>query len=210
MKRTFDLLKYLNEDRHSQTIVWLCNIGAEKYWNETSKGFTDPYEEGIVNRMEEVNLLLCRKQDIMILREYPDKDYLEMLKRFGFSIPTILVPENSDELTPISELVLRDKKLQDKIRAISESMEKAYFMPFAITCHEEQIAKNCNLEIIGSPSSINALINDKINNRCLAEKLGFRVCEGKVCGSIDEVRKEYYRLREEPCCFNKVTKTSHL
>lgn len=204
MKKNFNLLKCLKDARHEETIVWLCNIGAEKFWNKMSKGFVDPYEEGIVNRMEEVNLLVCREQDIMILREYPDKDYLEILKSFGFSIPTILVPENSDELTSISELVLRDKNLQDKIRDISESKEKAYFMPFAVTYLEEQIAKNCSLEIVGSSASINALVNDKINNRCLAEKLGFRVCEGKACSSIDEVREEYRRLKEEPCCFDKV------
>ncbi len=204
MQDKLDLFKYLNEDMKEKTIVWLCNIGAEKYWNETSKGFVDPYEEGIVNRMEEINLLACREQDVIILRKYPDKDYLDMLQSFGIGIPSILVPENSDETTPISKLVLRDKNLQTKIKSISQKLGKVYFMPFGVTYLEEKIAENCGLELVGSPAGINALINDKINSRCIAEKLGFSVCEGKVCSSIDQIREEYRRLKEPPYSFSRV------
>lgn len=105
MDKDFNLIRYVTKDRDKGIIVWLCNIGAEKYWNKTGSGIVDINEDIPVNRIEEMNLLICREQDIIILRKMPDQKYLSDLKGLGFSIPSILTPENADLLTPVSELV---------------------------------------------------------------------------------------------------------
>jgi len=189
-----NLLSLITEERSRGIIVWLCNIGAEKYWNTLNTGMVDRYEDAIVNRIEEMNILICRKQDILILREKPDAVYLDKLKSIGFDIPNILVPENPDQTTPISELVLKDEKLIKRIREIAESNDEVYFAPYAVTRIEEEIAEKCNIRILGSPARICAGINDKIFNREIAEKLKFPVCEGRVCYSVDEIREEFHRL----------------
>lgn len=189
-----NLLSYITQRRDAGIIIWLCNIGAEKYWNAVNAGMSDRYEDAIVNRIEEMNLLICRKQDILILREKPDEAYLDKLERLGFDIPNILVPGNPDQTTPISELVLKDEELLKQLREIAGSNEEVYFAPYAVTRLEEEIAEKCNIRLAGSSSQVNARINDKIFNRRIAEELIFPVCEGRVCNSIDEIRQEYHRL----------------
>ncbi len=204
MENGFNLISLLTTERSKGTIVWLCNIGAEKYWSNLSTGVVNRQEDIAVNRMEEMNLLICREQDIIILREMPDEDYLENLKRMGFSIPTILSPENADLLTPISELVLGDKGLLNKLKEAAEKANDLYFVPYGVTHLEEEIAQKTGMRIMGAPSHINAKINDKIFNREISENLGLTVCQGRVCSSADEIREEYERLTNNKPFFSKV------
>ncbi len=204
MDKEFNLIQYLEKDRDKGIIVWLCNIGAEKYWNTLSAGIVDRNEDIPVNRIEEMNLLICREQDIVILRKMPDADYLNNLKSLGFSIPTIIVPEDADLLTPISELVLKDENLLQKLKDITAKNEDVYFVPYAVTYLEEAIAKKAGVRLMGAPSLVNARINDKIYNREISEILGFKVCSGKICHSIDEIRQQYDQLTGNAPYFKKV------
>lgn len=204
MENEFNLIKLLTTERSKGVVVWLCNIGAERYWSNLSAGVVNRQEDIAVNRMEEMNLLICREQDIVILREMPHEDYLENLRKMGFSIPTILSPENVDLLTPISELVLGDVGLLNKLKDAAEKNNDLYFVPYGVTRLEEEIADKTGMRIMGAPSHINAKINDKIFNREISEKLGLTVCQGRVCSSADEIREEYERLTNNKLFFSKV------
>jgi predicted ATP-grasp superfamily ATP-dependent carboligase len=204
MDKEFNLIQALTEEKSRGIIIWLCNIGAEKYWSKLSMGVVDKAEDIVVNRIEEMNLLICREQDIVILRKKPDGEYLDTLRKLGFSIPTILSPQEVDLLTPISELVLRDEVLMQKLNAMASGREEVFFVPYAVTYLEEEIAEKAGLKIIGAPSPVNAKVNDKIFNREISEKLGFTVCEGKVCHTVDEIRQEYEALTGKAPYFEKV------
>ena len=204
MGREFNLFKLLTSERGSGVIIWLCNIGAEKYWSKLNTGVVDKSEDIIVNRIEEMNLLVCREQDIIILREEPDEEYLDILRQMGFSIPTILTPKNADLWTPVSELVLRDEELLTKLKYISSRDEEVYFVPYAVTYMEEKIAELAELRLMGAPSQISAKVNNKIFNREISEELGFPVCKGKICSSADEIREEYEKLTNTEPYFSKV------
>jgi len=204
MDKDFNLIRYLTEEKDKGIIIWLCNIGAEKYWNRVSAGVIDRNEDIPVNRIEEMNLLICREQDIVILREMPDAEYLNNLKSMGFSIPTVMTPEETDLFTPISELVLKDEKLLQKLKDIAEKNENVYFVPYAVTYLEESIAEITGMKLMGAPSSVNARVNDKIYNREISEILGFNVCKGKICHTIDEIRQQYEELTSSEPYFQKV------
>ncbi|NEW06263.1 ATP-grasp domain-containing protein [Paenibacillus sp. SYP-B3998] len=204
MSQTFHLIEYLTVNRDRGILIWILNIGAEKYWNRVHAGIVDRSEEMTVNRVEEMNLLLCREQDVLILRERPSESYLAHLKRLGFATPTILVPEETDPLTPISELVLKDEQLQKTLSNIAKDADDVYFVPYAVTHLEESIANNCGLQLVGAPSGVNAVVNDKIFNRHIAEQLGLDVCQGKVCHSVQEIRDEYERLTNGEQRFEKI------
>ncbi|MEW9699660.1 peptide ligase PGM1-related protein [Paenibacillus sp. SI8] len=204
MADTFHLVNYLTTQRDKGILIWLLNIGAEKYWNRVSAGVVDQNEDMLVNRVEEMNLLLCREQDVLILRKLPDVSYLNALQELGFSIPRMLIVEGDDLLTPISELVLQDKGLQQQLIDISSEREDVYFVPYAVTRLEEQIAENCGLRLIGASSEVNAAVNDKIFNREIAERLELEVCEGKICANVQEIREEYDRLVSSSPAFEKV------
>jgi phosphoribosylaminoimidazole carboxylase (NCAIR synthetase) len=199
-----DLTQWLTASRNEGTIIWLFNIGAEKYWHAVHEGIKDRNEDRLVNRMEEMNLLVCREQDILILREHPDPYFLDKLKDWGFDIPSILVPESVDPYTPISELVLNDTKLQLKLADIASNQNDVYFVPYAVTKLEEQIAEICGLQLLASPSEINATVNDKIFNRKISEELSLEVCKGRVCNSIQEIGQVYEQLVNSAPFFEKV------
>ncbi|MHB8062511.1 MAG: preATP grasp domain-containing protein [Ruminiclostridium sp.] len=204
MDNEFNLTQFLTSQKNKGIIIWLCNIGAEKYWSKLNTGVIDRSEDIIVNRIEEMNLLICREQDVIILRQRPDEDYLAILKKMGYSIPRILTPKQVDLWTPISELVLRDEELIEELRYISSQNEEVYFVPYAVTYLEERIAERASLSTIGAPSEISAKVNNKIFNREMSQELGFPVCKGRVCNSVDEIREEYEKLTDSEPYFSKV------
>ncbi|QWU13147.1 ATP-grasp domain-containing protein [Paenibacillus sophorae] len=195
MNNGFSLPRLLTSGRHEGTIVWLCNIGAEQYWHQQTKGIADREEDRIVNRIEEMNLLLCRKQDVLILREQPDPAYLSELSRLGFDLPRIITVSAPDHHTPISELVLQDDAVLRTLRELADGSATVYFMPYAVTELEERIARTCGLTLVGTSSALSAIVNDKIFNRRMAEDLGLPVCEGIVCGSVEELPERYPMLK---------------
>lgn len=198
------LLRLLTEERERAVLVWLLNIGAEKYWNPVQPGIVDANEDRIVGRMEEMNLLLCRKQDVLILREMPDPAYLAQLSEWGFELPRICIPAGSDSRTPISELVLADSRLLAELQVLAGSTEEIAFVPYAATYLEEEIANRCGLPLLVAPAAVNASVNDKIRNREIAEELDLPVCQGKVCSSVAEIREIYHELTGSPYFFEKV------
>lgn len=203
MKEPFHLINSLTVDKHNDTIVWMLNIGAEKYWHPTSRGVVDPSEDRIVGRIEEMNLLICRPQDVLILRELPDPNFLKALREWGFAIPTIITPANKDPFTPISELVLKDHRLMHELRRIAAA-GSVRFVPYAVTLLEEEIAEACGLIIPHASAQASAAINDKIANRAIAASLGFPVCTGRVCRTVDEIADNYAELTQHPPYFRQV------
>jgi len=82
--------------------------------------------------------------------------------------------------------------------------EEVYFVPYAVTKMEEQIASNCGLKLPISNSDINRKINDKVFNRSIANSLAFPVCKGKVCRSVEEISREYNKLTKNTPYFEKI------
>lgn len=207
MDGDFNLIELLTEKRSEATIIWLCNIGAEKYWHACNQGIVDKKEDILSGKMEEMNLLLCREQDILILMEPPDPEFLKALREFGFSIPRVLVPQSNagnNLALSISDLVLQDESLQDELKKISDLTNDTYFIPYAVTEMEEKIAEKCCLKLIGPPSSVSREVNSKLFSREIAVTLGLPVSEGIICHSVDEIRDAYFQLTQRGTIFDKV------
>lgn len=196
MKNRFDLIEYLTEKREHGKIIWLFNIGTEKYWNNENFSLKDINENQIVNHMEEMNLLLTRKQDVLLLRTKPDKFYLKQIEKAGFDIPKIVCPKYSDnDDRPIAELVLEDDELLEFLKKYNECNEEVYFVPYGVSKLEESIANKCGLKLIGASSELNKKINNKVFSRELSEKLGMKVTQGAVCHTLDEIKEKYTELK---------------
>ena len=98
----FHLLEHIRKN-DDNVVIWLFNIGLEKYWNGEVFTVKNTKEDVVVNHMEEMNLLLTRKQDILILRSKPEESYLQALQEFGAEIPRIVWPSTENEEKSISE-----------------------------------------------------------------------------------------------------------
>ncbi|MBQ2115632.1 MAG: ATP-grasp domain-containing protein [Lachnospiraceae bacterium] len=182
----FNLLNHIkNNDEY--TVVWLFNIGLEKYWNGEVFTVKNSKEDIIVNHMEEMNLLITRKQDILILRSMPEKEYIDSMCSFGCEIPQIVCPSFEDENRSISEIVLEDDKLQDQIKQLIKDRKKVIFVPYGVSSLEESIAKKLELPLFGSANEINKMVNNKVFSRKFSLEHGFKVSEGKVCKGFSEL-----------------------
>ncbi|MGG3282946.1 ATP-grasp domain-containing protein [Paenibacillus solani] len=178
-------------------VVWIFNIGAERFWYPESKGLTNSTEETVINYIEEINLLITREIDYIIMRKKPDAFFLDNLIKMGFKIPEILLLNINDEKASISELILRDEIILNKIKELVKS-HKVKLLPYAITNLEEKISAICKIDIILEVSSEMAIkINDKISSRKIAQKLNFPICKGYICNSIDELICRFEELIKE-------------
>ncbi len=199
--KNFNLLEHIRNKDDDSVVVWLFNIGVEKYWSQDISTVRSENDECIVNHMDEMNLLITRKQDYLILRNRPDVFYLETLVQRGYEITNILTPSFADESLGISELVWKDDRLLEQLKGIKEKHQKVYFVPYGVSDMEERIAEACGFELIGGPSVTAKMINNKIFARNISEELGFPVEEGRVCHSLEEVKETSESLLKE---FNKI------
>lgn len=183
----FNLLDHIQGKNAGNTVVWLFNIGIERYWGQDISTVKSINDEMIVNHMEEMNLLLARKQDYLILRKQPDQRFLDILQRKGFELPHILTPKYEDENVGISEIVLKDMELLENLRKIGKT-QNTFFVPYGVSEVEEKIAEQTELEMIGGCNRLSQQINNKIFARKISEKLGFLIAEGQVCNSLDQVQ----------------------
>lgn len=193
----FDLLKHIQKKNDGNTVVWIFNIGVEKYWSQDLSMVRNEKEEVVVNHVEEMNFLLTKKQDVMIMRKMPEMDYLsDMIKR-GFEIPTILVPSFEDEKAGISEIILKDDALLNQLSVLKKEREKVFFVPYGVSELEEKIAEKCGMELIGGPNIIAHKINNKIFSLNVAEQLKFPTAKGKICKSFEDVQDSSLELLAE-------------
>lgn len=193
--KNFDLIKHIIDKDEDTVVVWLFNIGTEKYWGDATSSVRDQNENILVNHMEEMNLLITRKQDYMILRKLPEKIFLDSLIEQKFEIPNILCPQKEDESKSISELVLQDEQLLERIREISKS-GNIYFVPYGVSYMEEKIADLCGLPLVGASHSINKMVNNKIFSRGIAEELSYKCTDGYVCSNYEEIENAYQELNK--------------
>lgn len=191
--KDFDLIKHIVDSEENSIVVWLFNIGTEKYWGDITSSVKDENENILVNHMEEMNLLIARKQDYMILRKIPEESFLDSLSEQNFEIPNILCPQKEDESKSISELVLQDEPLQERLKEISKK-GNVYFVPYGVSYIEEKIADMCGLQLIGAPHSVNKMINNKIFSRGVAEELSYKCTDGYVCKTYEDIENIYQEL----------------
>lgn len=192
----FNLLRHIRGEDRDSIVVWIFNIGVEKYWNNIDGLISDKQEDLIVNHVEEMNLLITRRQDYLILRRKPSREYLAVLEKSGFEIPHIICPDIEDENKNISEIVVEDKKILSLLQNLVETNENVYFVPYGVSFLEEQIADICQLRLIGGESEKCKQLNNKIFSKEIAQKLGFMCPEGTVCRSVEEVKSAYKKLNK--------------
>lgn len=192
----FNLLDHIVGKTNDYTVIWLFNIGVEKFWSGEVSIVKNQKEDIVVNHIEEICLLLTKVGDVLILRNNPDEKYLEEMKKRGFEIPMILTPQDQNENLGISELVLQDKFLLNKLKNLSKDRKKVVFVPYGVSVLEEKIAQICQLEMIGGPSNISKIINNKIFARKTAEELGYLITQGSICNDLDELNEKSMEFLE--------------
>ena len=193
----FNLLDHIRNRDEQSVVVWLFNIGTEKVWKKgNSKGVSDKNENIIVNHIEEINLLITRRQDYIILRKKPNLEFLSDLIDYDMEIPNMLFPSVEDESKSISELVLADDKLIQDLSDIAKK-QKVYFVPYGVSVYEEEIAKKSGMHLVGGTHEKSCIVNDKIFSKQISRDLNLPAAEDRVCSTLDEIKEAYEELKKK-------------
>lgn len=182
-----------------QRIVWLCNLEAEQFWTDPGMvqlpRVSSPEDLALVNRLEEMSLLLADDCDVVVLREKSDPDFLAYLASLGFPSPEIVAVGVDDPVMPISEALLNSTPACDRLRALSQT-SGAYLLPYASTELELKVEAATGLPILGPTPAVSRIVNSKIYSRRLASDLGLRSVPGFECESLEGVKRAYHNLSE--------------
>lgn len=184
----------------STRFVWLTNFEAEPFW--TPKGMlqlpkiSQSEDTAVVNRLEEISLLLVEHPDYLILRQPSDSAFLSYLTGLGFRLPQILSVNAPDKVTPISKAILEDDSFCDSLSALAQANEDTFLMPFAMTNLEEAIMERTKLKTLGPPASVYERVNSKIYSRKLSKELGLQTIKGWECESLESLEAAFQEAKE--------------
>lgn len=176
MNDEFELI--FKERKREIVFIWICNIGAEKSWHPNNDITLNLSNKDFINRIGEINLLLCKKQDYMILPQKTCGIFFNKAKEWGIEQPMIITPQLSNPSLSLTQLILKDRELLTMLKEIGKS--NAFLIPYAVTNEIEKIAEICNLKVIGACSNIARKINDKVFIREVSNKLCFPNIEGEI------------------------------
>lgn len=194
-------MKEIILQKRDYNICWIFNIGVEKYWQKDNFEIKNIDEDKCVMSMEQIMLFIASEKDYVVLREMPDKDYLQKVMDLkGEKCPTILVPKENDYSKSITELILDDQDMLNKLRCYS-GCNKMFLMPYGITFYEEKLSRLCNIQLIGTSSYIAKKTNSKVYVKSLLQKLNENYPVYYKCENIKMLEDRYYEIHR---LFDKV------
>lgn len=186
------------ESRKQVRFIHLSNFEAERYWTESASiqlpKISQSTETAIVNRLEEMVLLLSESPDTVILREPSDEQFLSYLRDLGFNLPLILTADPVDKAMPISETVLESPLLCRRLTDIAEENAESYLLPYATTRMEEEISRMTGLGLCGPSAAVAAKVNSKIYSRRIGRALGLHAVPGFECESLGELEAAVLKI----------------
>jgi len=172
----------------STPLVLLGNFEVEDQWAIGEPGLPRiPVMSGraVVNRMDELALLLAGPGDAVVLKSAPDPGYLEYLAELGLGVPRTLTVADQDPQKSVTEDALDDAGLAPVLTELGRS--GAQLWPHGVSTAEERLAARGGLALAAPPTSVCKRVNSKIYSRLLADRLGLRQPPGRCCRNREEL-----------------------
>jgi D-alanine-D-alanine ligase-like ATP-grasp enzyme len=181
--------------------VWLSNFDAERHWDVPGAvhlpSISQPAETAIVNRIEEMTLLLAGQPDTVILRERSDPDFLAYLEELGFALPSIVSIDCGERTRPASEAILDSDACCERLKDVARRNPGACLLPYGKTRLEEEIGRRVGLPVAGPDAALLETVNSKLYSRRITEELGLRSIPGRACASLQELEEAAPALLHE-------------
>ncbi|MFI1418635.1 ATP-grasp domain-containing protein [Streptomyces sp. NPDC020731] len=169
-------------------LVLLGNFEVEQYWAVGERGLprmSSTASTVIVNRMDEFTLLLGGPRDHVVVKAAPDPDYVSYLTDLGFQLPQILSPARQDPRRPVTADVMADTALLARLAELGDA--GAWLWPHGVSAAEEELASVTGLPFAGAGAAVCKKVNSKIYSRLLADRVGLRQPDGRVCRDVTEL-----------------------
>lgn len=177
-------------------LVVLCNFEAEAHWARNYIGLPAPpfsSSAALVQRMEELGVLLAGQDDLLILKQPLDPGYRGYLEKLGFGVPAVAVPDQVRPGRPTTEDVLDSRGLL--ARLAERGRGGARLLPMGTSVLEQKLADVCGLPLAVPDAATFEHVNSKIFSRRLVEAGGLRAVPGYSCETCDELAAVLERCR---------------
>jgi Biotin carboxylase len=186
-------MSILDKDRKR---LWVYNAGIDSNWQKENHGvkkINDRLEQVMYNCQAELVMFLLGENDIMLTTKQSDEEFLDDMKKFGFSCAhTKLIP---NENLPISRILVNHSEILEEIKKEVDS--DAIYTPYILSIYDELAAKSLNIGLSVSSANVTKQINNKVNARRIVEELGLKVIDGFICSSQNDLIKSYQLLKEK-------------
>lgn len=169
-------------------LVFLGNFEVEAQWAIGEPGLPRiSFAPGnaVVNRMDELALLLAGQDDYVVLKSPPDAGHLAYLAELGLELPHILVARPAGDDTNVTEDALADPDLARSLSLVAAT--GARLAPHGVSEREELLAARAGLALATPPAAVCKQVNSKIYSRLLADEVGLRQPLGWPCPSMTEL-----------------------
>lgn len=133
-------------------------------------------------------LLLAEEQDIIILNNYPDTDYLNYLLSIGIGTPNILIP--SVKANCLSDRILKDQQLLKYLN----QQNPLILQPYISTPAEAKIAKLINATYNAAPPELTAQINNKHYLLSISPTLEYKTANS---ATVIEIAKQQLKKHQQ-------------
>lgn len=171
----------------SAPLVLFGNFEVEHRWGRAETGLPRlgfAASSMVVNRMDELPLLLAGPGDVVVLKAHPDPGYLASLTGLGLALPRVLVVRDSSQDRTVTGDALGDPEALSSLRELAAM--GAAMLPHGISDDEEKLSLASGLPLAGPAESVCKRVNAKVYSRRLTARLGLRQPAGRACDALDD------------------------
>ncbi|MBP2706799.1 ATP-grasp domain-containing protein [Microbispora sp. RL4-1S] len=171
-------------------LAFLCNFEVETQWARHHVGLPAPAAAptAVVQRMEELGILLAGPDDLIVVKNAPDEGYLRYLAEdLGVGLPAVLVPERTSEDRPTAEDLLNSPLALDRLSRLGRLGTR--LIPMGTSESEEKLAVSAQVPLAVPDAATFERVNSKIYSRRVTEELGLPAVPGWCCETLGELRQ---------------------
>jgi|GEM_PF-2286317 len=171
--------------------LWYSNINWEQ--GKAAQDIRLPHisnasGDRLVSQMDLYQIYLADRDDLVLLKEAPDPEFLSYLEEEKIAIPRVAIGEPSE---------------------YTGEFRNRIAVPYLMDEQEEQFLKDNGGRWIGPPARLSVELNSKVATRKLCEEIGFPVSDGTICEGLDAVRRACAELEGRHPGARLVVKTAY-
>ncbi|HEY0501443.1 MAG TPA: ATP-grasp domain-containing protein [Kutzneria sp.] len=168
--------------------VYLNNFEVERVWGRDEPGLPGAglsFSAAMVNRMEEVGVLLADEHDAVVLKGPVDAGHAEYLRGLGVAAGRQLIVDDNDPKRSVTGDVLASPRLLAELAAMADG--RTYLMPLGVSADEEALAAHTGLPLAAPSAEVCKRVNGKIFSRELVSANGLTAVPGAECRTLAEL-----------------------
>ncbi len=181
-------LKTAVTDDPAARFVYLSNFEVERCWGQSEPrlpGTGLTFSAAMVNRIEEVGVLLADDGDAVVLKAPLDPAHRSYLASLDVAAGHQLVVDQNEPRRTVTRDVLSSPKLLAKLEAMADG--RTYLMPLGVSPDEELLSQTVRMPLAAPSAAVCRRVNGKIFSRQLVNATGLTPVPGSECRTREEL-----------------------